>query len=185
MSNEGAIYLNDLYIGSESRHVETVVLLSQRKADDYIEVELKLDELDITSEEVMLHMRKIKKDDYIFLVDIEKTRKYYSKNEICECSDCQYLRSNIKGKFMELEVFLEQFGIDISNFDEASCVESDGEREYIFIGYTVCGKIYRQGESEIKFKTCRDLTIGVDSEFSFPNNQEGEYFSLSLFGVNF
>ena len=32
-------------------HVETVVLLSQRKADDYVEVELELDELDLTSAE--------------------------------------------------------------------------------------------------------------------------------------
>ena len=34
-------------------HVETVVLLSQRKADDYVEVELELDEdeLDATSAE--------------------------------------------------------------------------------------------------------------------------------------
>ena len=31
--------------------VETVVLLSQRKADDYVEVELELDELDVTSAE--------------------------------------------------------------------------------------------------------------------------------------
>ena len=30
-------------------HVETVVLLSQRKADDYVEVELELDELDLTT----------------------------------------------------------------------------------------------------------------------------------------
>ena len=34
-----------------SMHVETVVLLSQQKADDYIEVELELDELDLTSAE--------------------------------------------------------------------------------------------------------------------------------------
>lgn len=34
-----------------SVHVETVVLLSQRKADDYVEVELELDELDVTSAE--------------------------------------------------------------------------------------------------------------------------------------
>ena len=34
-----------------SMHVETVVLLSQRKADDYVEVELELDELDLTSAE--------------------------------------------------------------------------------------------------------------------------------------
>lgn len=34
-----------------STHCETVVLLSQQKADDYIEVELELDELDLTSAE--------------------------------------------------------------------------------------------------------------------------------------
>ena len=32
-------------------HVEMVVLLSQQKADDYVEVELELDELDVTSAE--------------------------------------------------------------------------------------------------------------------------------------
>ena len=34
-----------------SMHCETVVLLSQRKADDYVEVELELDELDVTTAE--------------------------------------------------------------------------------------------------------------------------------------
>ena len=35
----------------QTANVETVVLLSQQKADDYIEVELELDELDLTSAE--------------------------------------------------------------------------------------------------------------------------------------
>ena len=34
-----------------SMHVETVVLLSQQKPDDVIEVEIELDELDLTSAE--------------------------------------------------------------------------------------------------------------------------------------
>lgn len=34
-----------------TEHVETVVLLSQRKADNYVEVELELDDLDLTSAE--------------------------------------------------------------------------------------------------------------------------------------
>ena len=42
-----------------SFHVETVVLLSQRKADDYVEVELELDELDITSAETKATYREI------------------------------------------------------------------------------------------------------------------------------
>ncbi|MBQ2406541.1 MAG: 23S rRNA (uracil(1939)-C(5))-methyltransferase RlmD [Lachnospiraceae bacterium] len=44
-------------------HVETVVLLSQRKADDYVEVELELDELDVTSAETKATYAEIK--DYV------------------------------------------------------------------------------------------------------------------------
>ena len=40
-------------------HVETVVLLSQRKADDYVEVELELDELDVTSAETKATYKEI------------------------------------------------------------------------------------------------------------------------------
>ena len=44
-------------------HVETVVLLSQRKADDYVEVEFELDELDVTLAESKATYKKIK--DYV------------------------------------------------------------------------------------------------------------------------
>ncbi len=44
-------------------HVETVVLLSQRKADDYVEVEIELDELDLTSAESKATYAEIK--DYV------------------------------------------------------------------------------------------------------------------------
>ena len=44
-------------------NVETVVLLSQRKADDYVEVELALDELDLTSAESKATYAEIK--DYV------------------------------------------------------------------------------------------------------------------------
>lgn len=47
----------------QSSHVETVVLLSQQKADDYIEVELELDELDLTSAESKATYAEIK--DYV------------------------------------------------------------------------------------------------------------------------
>ena len=42
-------------------HVETVVLLSQQKPDDYVEVELELDELDVTSAESKATYEEIKK----------------------------------------------------------------------------------------------------------------------------
>ena len=46
-----------------STHVETVVLLFQRKADDYVEVELELDEHDVTSAESKATYAEIK--DYV------------------------------------------------------------------------------------------------------------------------
>ena len=46
-----------------TKHVETVVLLSQQKPDDYIEVELELDELDLTSAESKATYAEIK--DYV------------------------------------------------------------------------------------------------------------------------
>lgn len=47
----------------ETPHVETVVLLSQQKPDDYVEVELELDELDLTSAESKATYAEIK--DYV------------------------------------------------------------------------------------------------------------------------
>ena len=44
-----------------SSHVESVVLLSQQKADDYLEVEIDLDELDATSAETKATYEEIKK----------------------------------------------------------------------------------------------------------------------------
>ena len=47
----------------ESVHVETVVLLSQQKPDDTIEIDLNLDELDVTSAELKATYQEIK--DYV------------------------------------------------------------------------------------------------------------------------
>ena len=53
-----AMYVQLLY-----RHVETVVLLSQQKPDDTIEIDLDLDELDATSAETKATYQEIK--DYV------------------------------------------------------------------------------------------------------------------------
>ena len=49
--------------GIVSTHVETVVLLSQQKPDDTIEIDLDLDELDATSAELKATYQEIK--DYV------------------------------------------------------------------------------------------------------------------------
>ena len=50
-------------LGEQSSHVETVVLLSQQKPDDTIEIDLDLDELDATSAETKATYQEIK--DYV------------------------------------------------------------------------------------------------------------------------
>ena len=49
--------------GIVSTHVETIVLLSQQKPDDAIEIDLDIDELDVTSAELKATYQEIK--DYV------------------------------------------------------------------------------------------------------------------------
>lgn len=129
-------------------------------------------------------MVEIARDNYIFSVDIQQTEKYYQSNSVCKCDGCQYLHSNIRGKYPELEAFLSDFGIDVSNFDETGPIELDGSYLYTFIGYTVCGKIVNSAGNDIIIRGSNDIKIGVDPGFAFPNSQEGDYFSLMVFGVS-
>ena len=129
-------------------------------------------------------MAVIKYDNYVFSVNVQQTKEYYQNNSVCECDYCQYLHSNIQGKYPELEVFLANFGIDITKFDEAGPVELDGQYLYSFIGYTVCGKIVNISEQDIVLPGTDDIRIRVDTGYAFPNNQDSDYFSLTVFGVS-
>ena len=129
-------------------------------------------------------MTEIRINDYVFSVDIEKTKEYYQNNSLCECEFCQYFNSNIIGKFPKLETFLTGFGIDITRPDETSPVELDGEYQYTFVGYTVCGTILKSSEYEIDIQDNSFISIGIDKGFQFPNNQKDEYFSFTVFGIS-
>ena len=130
-------------------------------------------------------MKELKRGGNVFRVDIEQTKAYYQNNTVCECEDCQYLHANIRGRFPELEAFLAEFGLDITNFDEAGLpVELDGKYLYTFVGYTVCGAIRNLAEPDMELPNTDGLRIGVDRGFAFPNDQKGDYFSLSVLDVS-
>jgi hypothetical protein len=61
-STKEPVDLDDIFF-THSRHVETVVLLSQQKPSDRIEVDLDLDEMDVTSAETKATYSAIK--DYV------------------------------------------------------------------------------------------------------------------------
>ena len=128
-------------------------------------------------------MTTIQKDEYIFEVDIEKTTEYYKTHSLCECECCKNYYAQIKGKFPKLESFLADFGADITKPDECMSVELDNEIQYIGIDYTVCGRILTMGEYEIDIHDNLFFSLVITDGFSSPNEQTGDYFTISISNV--
>ena len=77
-----------MFFVEQPSHVETVVILSQRKADDYVEVELELDELDVTSAESKATYKEIQ--EYVLKERGLKVSNLYIsqvKKSLLECSN--------------------------------------------------------------------------------------------------
>ena len=128
-------------------------------------------------------MTKIQKDEYVFEVDIEKTIEYYKTHSLCECDCCENFYVQIKDKFPKLESILSSFGIDISKPDEIMSVELDNTIQYISVDYTVCGKVSTMGEYEIDIQDDQFFSLVITDGFASPNEQAGEYFTISVNNV--
>ena len=63
-------------------------------------------------------MAIIEKEDYIFDVDIGKTKEYYATRTLCDCNECQNYYRQAENTFPKLTSFLLDFGIDIAHSDE-------------------------------------------------------------------
>ncbi len=61
--------------------------------------------------------------------------------------------------------------------------ENHSSISYIDVDYTVCGRIETMGESEITMDDELPLTVTVTDGFSSPNEQTGEYFTISLMDI--
>ena len=128
-------------------------------------------------------MTIIKKDGYVFDVDIKKTADYYKSHSLCECEYCKNFYEQIKGKFSKLEAFLSDFGIDISKPDEMSPLESDDIIEYLSVDYTVCGKVATMGHHEIHIHDNQLLSLIITDGFVSPNEQTADYFTISVHNI--
>ena len=125
-------------------------------------------------------MTTIQKDEYVFEVDIEKTIEYSKTHLLCECDFCENYYAQIKGKFPKLESFLADFGVDITKPDECMSVESDNTIQYIGIDYTVCGKVVTMRKYEIDIQDDPFFSLVITEGFASPNEQTGEYFTISV-----
>ena len=126
----------------------------------------------------------IEKDRYKFLVDIEKTKEYYNKQELCECAGCRNYYAQVKEKFPWFDAFLKEFGVDITRPDEISWYDNDNKICYIFVGFTACGKVLNDEDYEFiiedKPKVKCVISNGKDPFGCFPNSQEGNYFEIVI-----
>lgn len=129
-------------------------------------------------------MTTIKKDGYVFSVDIDKTKEYYRTHSLCACACCRNFNAQAKEKFPALDAFLRRFGVDIARPDEACSVEEGGVIDYLSVDYTVCGRIETMGEYEIDvYDGPVPASIIATNGFSSPNEQSGEYFTLSVMNL--
>lgn len=128
-------------------------------------------------------MTKIQKDEYVFSVDVEKTQEYYKTHSICDCVCCRNYYAQIKNKLPKLNNFLSEFGVDISKPDEIISVEMNNYIDYINVDYTVCGNIKSMGNYEIDLYDDIFLSIVITNGFASPNEQTGEYFTISIMPI--
>ena len=95
-------------------------------------------------------MTTIKKDDYIFSVNVEQTKKYYETHSLCNCGNCRNFYTQAKDKFPKIGELLSEFGVDISKPDEIESVDMEEAVMYINIDFTVCGNVEAMGQREIE-----------------------------------
>ena len=129
-------------------------------------------------------MKKIKKDHFVFCVDIKKTKEYYSSNSLCVCPGCRNLYAQIKTLSNDLTAFLSEFGVDICRPDESADVEIMDYIDYLFVGYTVTGRIESEGvyETDIADFHIR-ISKGNTPNDCFPNEQKDPCFFITVTGI--
>ena len=128
-------------------------------------------------------MELIIKDGYKFTVDIEKTKEYYNTHSLCDCVCCRNYYKQIEQELPKLKEFLDNFGVDISKPDEIMSIENEGFIDYLNVDYTVCGNVINMSEYEIDIYDKLFLNVIVTEGFASPNEQTGEYFTLSVTNI--
>ncbi len=130
-------------------------------------------------------MQIVKKENFTFCVDIEKTSEYYLSNTLCDCSGCRNLYIQIETISEKLVDFLSEFGIDICRPDESANVEMNNYIDYLFIGYTVVGRIETEGVYETDIEDFHiKISKGDTPDDWFPNEQKEPCFFVSVTGVS-
>ena len=118
-------------------------------------------------------MAIIEKEDYIFDVDIEKTKEHCSAGPLCDCYECRNYYRQAAYAFPKLKNFLLDFGIDIARPAEIHSTYHKGAVDYHTVTYTVVGECIKFGKYEFDME---DGGLFINPVISttpvFPNEQQ-------------
>ena len=130
-------------------------------------------------------MAIIEKEDYIFDVDIEKTKEYYATRTLCDCNECQNYYRQAENTFPKLTSFLLDFGIDIARPDEICSIYNKGKVDYLTVAYTAVGECVKCGEYEIYIEDGGlFLNLVINKNPVYPNEQEErQCFEIAVYNI--
>ena len=118
-------------------------------------------------------MSIIKKEDYVFDVDVEKTKEYYSSKTLCDCDECRNFYCQAENTFPKLKNFLLDFGIDIARPEEIHSTYNKGMVDYHAVSYTAVGKCIQCGQYEFDIEDGGlFLNLVINKNPVYPNEQE-------------
>lgn len=126
----------------------------------------------------------IQKDNYILDVDVKKTKDYYANNTLFDCDEDRNFYAQVRDRFPKLTVLLDEFGVAIDRPDEIGSLALEDDIDYLFVAYTVVGRIVEHGEYEIDLFDGNLFLNLVISNVYFPNEQKtSEYFTIVIYNI--
>lgn len=126
----------------------------------------------------------LRTDLYSLDADIEATKQYAQNLNLCDCCWDRNFYVQATEKFPKLTNFLANFGLSIDRPDEISPITVENEVHYLFIGYTVVGKVLEKEQYELDlFDGGQSLNIVIGG-WDVPNEQKSDhYFTIKVFNI--
>lgn len=115
------------------------------------------------------------------MVNIEKTKKYYTslkREDLCDCKYCENYYLQVKAEYPEIAEYLASFGIDIEKPLETSPLEPDenGVLEYCCCQYIVlgtCSDTYNHRIKNVTFCKAQSYPGTERASYDFSQPVEG------------
>ena len=130
-------------------------------------------------------MSIIKKEDYVFDVDVEKTKEYYSSKTLCDCDECRNFYRQAENTFPKIKDFLLDFGIDIVRPEESCSTYDKGKVSYHAVSYTAIGECIQCGQYEFDIEDGGlFLNLVINKNPVFPHEQEDrQCFEIVVYNI--